>query len=107
MTAARWSRGLAVVCAIAGTAAFVFGRNPSPAAAAVTGQIGELTVPGFDVASLPDADFEKLHRAAAPGKERWAEIPWETDLAVARARSAREAKPLLMWIMDGHPLGCT
>ena len=100
-------RILAAACAVLATGAFVFGRSSTPAAAAVGGQLGELTVPGFDTPSLAEAEFEKLHRAAAPGKERWAEIPWETDLTSARARSAREAKPLLMWIMDGHPLGCT
>lgn len=69
--------------------------------------VGGVAVPGFAVTSLPDADFAKLHRGVAPGKERWAEIPWETDLSAARARSAREGRPLLMWVMDGHPLGCT
>jgi hypothetical protein len=63
--------------------------------------------PAFAAATLPEAEFRRLHRTTAPGAERWAEIPWETDLAAARARSAREGRPLLMWVMDGHPLGCT
>ena len=72
-------------------------------------RLGGVPVPGFAVRSLPDATFRQLHAAVAPrgAGERWAEIPWETDLAAARKRAAREKKPLLMWIMDGHPLGCT
>jgi len=75
------------------------------AAGAQQAPVGD--APGFAVATLPEADFRRLHRATAPGAERWAEIPWETDLSAARARAARDGKPLLMWVMDGHPLGCT
>jgi hypothetical protein len=81
-------------------------QNELPAHAAGANLNG-VAVPAFSAQTLPAADLEKLHRGVAPGKERWAEIPWETDLAAARARSAREGKPLLMWVMDGHPLGCT
>jgi len=81
-------------------------RGGMPArAAGVT--LNGVSVPALTTTTLPAADFEKLHRGIAPGKERWAEIPWETDLAAARARSSREGRPLLMWVMDGHPLGCT
>jgi hypothetical protein len=41
------------------------------------------------------------------GEDKWAEIPWQTDLWAARRLAAREGKPLLLWEMDGHPLGCT
>jgi hypothetical protein len=73
------------------------------------GRLGSVPVPGFDVRALPEEQFQRLHAAVAPrgDGERWMEIPWETDLAAARERAAREKKPLLMWIMDGHPLGCT
>ncbi|MGV3723091.1 MAG: hypothetical protein ACO1SX_19500 [Actinomycetota bacterium] len=81
-------------------------QNELPAHAAGA-KLNGVAVPTFSTQTLPAADFAKLHRGVAPGKERWAEIPWETDLAAARARSAREGKPLLMWVMDGHPLGCT
>jgi hypothetical protein len=64
-------------------------------------------VPGFDTVSLGDPEFARLQAAIRPGPERWMEIPWESDLGRARERSARERKPLLLWVMDGHPLGCT
>jgi hypothetical protein len=42
-----------------------------------------------------------------PGESAWLEIPWETDLWEARRRAAAEGKPVFLWEMDGHPLGCT
>jgi hypothetical protein len=41
------------------------------------------------------------------GEDPWATIPWLTDLWQARQIAAREGKPILLWEMDGHPLGCT
>lgn len=42
-----------------------------------------------------------------PDELHWLRIPWETCLGPARARAASEDKPLLLWNMDGNPLGCT
>jgi hypothetical protein len=71
--------------------------------------LGGQPVPTFQTARISPAQFKALHRAVGPSgeAERWTEIPWETDLAAARAKSTQTGKPLLMWIMDGHPLGCT
>jgi len=41
------------------------------------------------------------------GEEKWQEIPWLIDLWEARKKAAAEGKPILLWEMDGHPLGCT
>ena len=43
----------------------------------------------------------------AASEQQWREIPWGTSLWEARERAAREGKPILLWEMDGHPLGCT
>lgn len=40
-------------------------------------------------------------------EEPWATIPWLTDLWQARRVAAERGKPILLWEMDGHPLGCT
>jgi hypothetical protein len=40
-------------------------------------------------------------------ENRWLEIPWRTDLGAALKEAERERKPVYMWVMDGHPLGCT
>lgn len=99
----RRSKLLQLLLPAGALAAALLAEAGQNAAAARAGE----TAPPFTVASLPDSELQRLHRSVAPGKERWAEIPWETDLAAARARAAREGRPLLMWIMDGHPLGCT
>ncbi len=53
--------------------------------------------------------FDKLHTLIKPtaGEDKWAEIPWLASLWEARQRAAAEGKPILLWEMDGHPLGCT
>jgi hypothetical protein len=57
--------------------------------------------------SDPEA-FAQLHRAIKPRPEerRWTEIPWEIDLWEARRRAREARKPILLWAMNGHPLGC-
>lgn len=61
-------------------------------------------------ADLDDpVEFARLHALAKPteAESRWLEIPWGTDLWEARRKAAAEGKPILLWEMDGHPLGCT
>lgn len=59
--------------------------------------------------SITTEQFTKLHALIkpGPGEEKWTEIPWTSDLWEARKRAATEGKPILLWEMDGHPLGCT
>ena len=52
------------------------------------------------------AELQKVIRPSA-AEDRWASIPWQTDLWEARKVAAKEGKPILLWEMDGHPLGCT
>jgi hypothetical protein len=53
--------------------------------------------------------FTQLHTLIKPvaAEEKWAQIPWLSSLWEARKRAAAEGKPILLWEMDGHPLGCT
>ena len=64
---------------------------------------------GASADPVPPGQFGKLHALIKPaiGEDKWAEIPWLTDLWEARKRAAGEGKPILLWEMDGHPLGCT
>ena len=52
--------------------------------------------------------FKGLHTLIKPkpAEQKWAEIPWLASLWEARQQAAREGKPILLWEMDGHPLGC-
>lgn len=56
---------------------------------------------------LDQASFLDLHQALEPKDEQWKSIPWEVDLLKAREMAAQSNKPIFMWAMDGHPLGCT
>ena len=57
---------------------------------------------------LTEAEFQKLHRELQPNlKATWRTIPWKTSVLDAQAAAAREGKPIFIWAMDGHPLGCT
>jgi hypothetical protein len=58
---------------------------------------------------IPAEKVEKLRALIKPGKgeDKWAAIPWQTSLWEARKLAAEQGKPILLWEMDGHPLGCT
>ena len=59
-------------------------------------------------ARITPAEFERLHRELVPQAiESWQTIPWKIDLLAARDAARREKKPLFLWAMNGHPLGCT
>lgn len=42
-----------------------------------------------------------------PSELEWKKIQWESQLAVAVQRASQEERPILIWAMNGHPLGCT
>ena len=69
----------------------------------VTGPIAPAAEP------IRPEQFGKLQALIKPdaGEDQWAKIPWVTDLWQARQIAARQGKPILLWEMDGHPLGCT
>ena len=57
---------------------------------------------------IPADQFSALHTLVKPadGEDRWAGIPWQTSLWEARRAAAKAGKPIVLWEMDGHPLGC-
>jgi len=67
--------------------------------------------PGQDVTvsgELSDAEFRRLHQLLQPQPdESWRTIPWTIALLDAQRNAARQQKPIFIWAMDGHPLGCT
>jgi hypothetical protein len=68
-----------------------------------------LARPAAGAEALTPAEFDRLHRLIKPtaAEETWTQIPWLTSLWEARQRAAEQGKPILLWEMDGHPLGCT
>lgn len=65
-----------------------------------------LVLPTID---FSDLQLRTLHQLIMPqtNEEAWEQIPWRTSLDQARREAAAAGKPLLLWEMDGHPLGCT
>jgi|CXWL01.1.fsa_nt_gi hypothetical protein len=59
--------------------------------------------------SSSPADIDAKIAAVLPTAEenRWLEIPWRLNLGVARREAAESKKPLFVWMMNGHPMGCT
>ncbi len=56
------------------------------------------------------AEAQMLRAKAAqvrldPGRLRWKEIPWYTDLAEAMQVAREEQRPLLIWVSGDDPLG--
>ena len=57
---------------------------------------------------LDDARFAKLQALLTPAEDvTWRRIPWRIELLAAQREAAQQNKPLFVWAMDGHPLGCT
>ena len=61
------------------------------------------------VEPLTHEQFADLHLLIPPTEKesRWGRIPWLASLWEARRQAAAKGKPILLWEMDGHPLGCT
>jgi hypothetical protein len=64
--------------------------------------------PAVGVEPITPEQFATLHALIKPTsqEEKWSQIPWMESLWQARKKAAAEGKPILLWEMDGHPLGC-
>ena len=57
---------------------------------------------------LTMAEFNALHEQLQVGQDKpWRTIPWKTAMLDAQRAAAEQTKPIFIWAMDGHPLGCT
>jgi hypothetical protein len=79
---------------------------------AIVGTVGLLTAAEPRSAThdrLTPAHFADVRKLIKPAdtEDRWTQIPWLTSLTEARKTAAAQGKPILLWEMDGHPLGCT
>lgn len=54
-------------------------------------------------------EFERLYSLIKPKPDDrlWSEIPWELTLSAARKKAMVENRPMLVWAMNGYPLGIT
>jgi hypothetical protein len=102
-----WSRRLLVMTLVLATGlcvGLVLGKNqpkddPKPATPPIVKAA---------ISPLSNPQFEELKKVIQPqpGEDLFDTIPWQVSLWQARTLAAKEGKPILLWEMDGHPLGC-
>lgn len=56
---------------------------------------------------LTESRFKELAAELQPGEPLWRSIPWRVSLLQAQRDAIAQQKPIFIWAMDGHPLGCT
>jgi hypothetical protein len=68
-----------------------------------------LATVGLAAEPIPTDQLDRLISVIKPtaDEDKWTNIPWQINLWEARKVAAKEGKPILLWEMDGHPLGCT
>lgn len=57
--------------------------------------------------ALATVEAKSAEILPAPAERRWEEIDWQATYADGLKASAEQGKPLMLWVMNGHPLGCT
>lgn len=62
-----------------------------------------------DPFSLTDKTYQKWRDFIVPTEKdlAWTRIPWRTSFQQGLIESIEKQKPMLLWAMNGHPLGCT
>lgn len=50
---------------------------------------------------------QKCEQVCQRTDQPWRKIPWQVDLLEAQRMAVEQSKPIFIWAMDGHPLGCT
>ena len=65
--------------------------------------LGTVTLRAEMPESIPDSEFQKLHRLIKPqtGESRWMEIDWHPTVWEARQRAAAEGKPIFIMAGSG------
>jgi len=70
--------------------------------------MGMWSVTALSGAELNESEFRKLQQQLQPSADAlWRTIPWKITLLEAQRVAIQEKKPIFIWAMDGHPLGCT
>ncbi|MGI9468691.1 MAG: hypothetical protein ACR2OA_16355 [Rubripirellula sp.] len=64
--------------------------------------------PSLVAGDLTEQRCTELIAELQPGKNAlWRTIPWKLSVVEAREAAFKQDKPIFIWAMDGHPLGCT
>jgi hypothetical protein len=60
-------------------------------------------------ASLTDASYAALRDQVRPNASElaWQKIPWRASVWDGIVEGQQKDKPILIWMLNGHPLACT
>lgn len=80
---------------------------PSLAALAIASAL--LLAPPQEPPAPTAADFERWARAIEPDEQErsYEQIAWRNAFGPAVAEARALGRPVMLWAMNGHPLGCT
>ena len=58
---------------------------------------------------LTDKSYDAVRDSILPSKQEmaWKTIGWKSTLWDAVVQAQKDDKPILLWTMNGHPMGCT
>ena len=58
---------------------------------------------------LNKENYNTIREALVCSKDEsgWRTIPWRPDLGEALVDARKQEKPILLWVMNGHPCGMT
>ncbi len=54
-----------------------------------------------------DLSYWRERISPAPSELAWMKIPWQPSFHEGVIEARAQGRPLLLWVMNGHPLGCT
>ena len=59
--------------------------------------------------SLTTRNFDMWKNYITPTENdlAWTRIPWLSSFSEGMIQANTQQKPVLLWVMNGHPLGCT
>jgi hypothetical protein len=74
--------------------------------------VGSIPVAAMSLPAASDEfaiDWTDVERKVLPRADEleYRDIGWRVSLWEALKEAQREKKPVLLWAMNGHPLGCT
>lgn len=82
-------------------------KTPAAALALFLGAAGLAAQTGADTPSRAELDKWLAYVLPKPDELAWRKIPWRYELGTALVQAKQQDKPVLLWAMNGHPLGCT
>ncbi len=64
---------------------------------------------GPQTVALTEANYKKLRDQVLPTAAQlaWQKVPWRPTVWDGIVEGQASDRPILMWIMNGHPLACT